>query len=131
MYNAVQQVPNFFSYTGLAVPWNPRPDGSFIPKSPHLLLREGKIADIPYIIGDMKDEGTLFSLVPQLSIPTDKEFQAFWKDNYFKNLTAEQVKAFTDLYTQDPAAGSPFDTGIANAIGPQYKRLAAAQGGEY
>lgn len=128
MYNAVQQVPNFFSYTGLAVPWNPRPDGSFIPASPHVLLREGRIANIPYIIGDMKDEGTLFSLVPQLRLQNDQDFQSFWKDNYFKNLTDVQVKAFTDMYPQDPAAGSPFDTGAANTIGPQYKRLAAAQG---
>lgn len=53
IYNAVQQVPNFFSYNGLAVPWEVRPDGSFLPASPHTLLRQGKIARVPYIIGDM------------------------------------------------------------------------------
>lgn len=31
------------------------------------------------------------------------------------------------LYPQDPAAGSPFDTGEQNALTPQYKRLAALQ----
>ena len=53
IYDAVQQVPNFFSYTSTSVPWYPRPDGSYLVASPHTLLREGKIANIPYIIGDM------------------------------------------------------------------------------
>ncbi|KAK4496750.1 hypothetical protein PRZ48_012733 [Zasmidium cellare] len=128
IYNAVQQVPNFFSYTGLAVPWEVRPDGKFLPASPHTLLRQGKIANVPYIIGDMKDEGTIFSLTPQSNMTTDQDFQAFWRTNYFPQLSGAQVKAFTDLYSQDPAQGSPFDTGDLNAIGPQHKRLAAAQG---
>ena len=33
-----------------------------------------------------------------------------------------------DLYPADPAAGSPFNTGDANALTPQYKRIAALQG---
>ena len=32
------------------------------------------------------------------------------------------------LYPSDPAQGSPFDTGVDNALSPQYKRLAALQG---
>ena len=32
------------------------------------------------------------------------------------------------LYPQDPTQGSPFDTGMANAITPQFKRIAAFEG---
>lgn len=53
IYNAVQQIPNFFSYTSTKVPWYPRPDGTYLKDSPHRLLRQGSVADIPYIIGDM------------------------------------------------------------------------------
>jgi carboxylesterase type B len=54
VYNAVQQLPNFFSYTNVRLPgWYPRPDGTYLVGSPHRLLREGKVADVPYIIGDM------------------------------------------------------------------------------
>lgn len=128
LYNCLQQIPNFFSYTSTKVPWYPRPDGTFLKKSPHTLIREGKIANVPYIIGDMKDEGTLFSLVSQLNITSDADFRSFWKDIFFQDLSDEQIQAFTDLYSQNPAEGSPFDTGVMNAIGPQYKRLAAAVG---
>jgi acetylcholinesterase len=75
LYNAVQQLPNFVSYTNVHLPgWYPRPDGTFPLDSPHHLLREGKAANIPYIIGDMKDEGTLFSIAAQLNITTDADF---------------------------------------------------------
>lgn len=54
VYNAVNQLGNFFSYTSVRLPgWYPRPDGKYLKDSPHRLLRDGKVADIPYIIGDM------------------------------------------------------------------------------
>jgi hypothetical protein len=39
-----------------------------------------------------------------------------------------QVQTLVDLYPDDPSAGSPFRTGPANNIYPQYKRLAAILG---
>lgn len=77
--NCVQQIPNFFTYSSTSVPWYPRPDGKYLVDSPHRRLRQGKVANIPYIIGDMKDEGTLFSVVPQLNITDDADFQSFCK----------------------------------------------------
>lgn len=54
VYNAVNQLGNFFSYTSVRLPgWYPRPDGNYLKDSPHRLLRQGKVADIPYIIGDL------------------------------------------------------------------------------
>lgn len=128
LYNVVQRIPNFLSATSTKVPWYPRPDGTYLVDSPHRLLRQGKIADIPYIIGDMKDEGTLFSLVASLNITTDDDFRHFWKQIFFQNATDEEVKAFTDMYSTDPRKGSPYDTGVLNQLGPQYKRLASAVG---
>jgi acetylcholinesterase len=46
----------------LALAWQPRVDGVFITQSPLKLVREGKVANIPFITGDCDDEGTLFSL---------------------------------------------------------------------
>ncbi|KAJ7717346.1 hypothetical protein B0H16DRAFT_1740638 [Mycena metata] len=57
---------------------------------------------------DDDDEGTLFSL-SNTNITTDEEFIA-------------------TLYPDDPTQGSPFDTGLANQLTPQFKRLAAFQG---
>lgn len=75
----------------------------------------------------MKDEeGTLFSVVPQLNITTHEDFQSFFKELFSQTLSAEGVEAFTNLYSQDPAEGSSYDTRAPDAIGLQYKCLAAA-----
>ena len=47
---------------------------------------------------------------------------------WFPGSTTADVKPLLDLYPSDPAAGSPFDTGDANAFSPQYKRMAALTG---
>lgn len=127
-YAAVQGQPNFLSYNSSLVPWYPRPDGTFLKDSPHRLIRTTGIADIPFVIGDMKDEGTLFSLVNQFDVTTDAQFKQYFKEIFFKNATQEQVDTLCDMYSEDPREGSPFDTGLANAVTPQYKRLAALIG---
>ncbi|KAI1852942.1 hypothetical protein JX265_012970 [Neoarthrinium moseri] len=120
-------LPGLVSYLGTYFPFSPRPDGVFLKDSPHRLLREGRYSRVPYLIGDTKDEGTIFSVIPQLNVTTSKDF-----DNYFEllfqNLTPQQVAAFTSLYSEDPKDGSPFDTGNRTFLGPQYKRLSAALG---
>lgn len=128
LYNAVQQLPTFLSYESTKVPWYPRPDGNYLVDSPHRLLRQGKAAKVPYIVSDMKDEGTLFSLITALNVTTDADFQKFFHDVFFPSLSSQEVKAFTDQYSEDPAEGSPFGTGDLNQLGPQYKRISAAIG---
>ena len=39
-----------------------------------------------------------------------------------------QVQRLLALYPQDITQGSPFDTGISNALTPKYKRIAAITG---
>jgi len=38
------------------------------------------------------------------------------------------MRQFSTLYPADITAGLPFDTGLLNAITPQFKRIAAVQG---
>jgi hypothetical protein len=42
--------------------------------------------------------------------------------------TDDQVDQLATLYPENPIQGSPFDTGLLNAVTPQFKRIAAVQG---
>ncbi|TVY16163.1 putative secreted lipase [Lachnellula arida] len=128
VYAAVQEQPLYLGYTSLAEKWFPRPDGTFLKDSPHRLVEAGIIADVPVIIGDMRDEGTLFALLPQLNTTTDDEFKDYFQTTWWPNATDAQVEKLMELYPQDPTAGSPFGTGDLNNLFPQYKRLAALIG---
>jgi len=123
--NAISKSPNFFQTQDL--PWQPRVDGSLIPQTPFKLISEGKVSKIPFINGDLDDEGTAFSLGLS-NITTDADFQAFIKSDEFPGASDTDIQALAALYPADPAAGSPFDTGENNAITPQFKRLSALQG---
>ena len=46
----------------------------------------------------------------------------------FPNSNETDIDTLLELYPDDIAAGSPFNTGDANAITPEYKRLAAVLG---
>jgi len=98
-----------------------------IPRNPMQLVESGKIARIPFINGDVEDEGTLFSLATT-GITTDAQFVEYVKTNYFPYITDEQMQALAAAYPDDVTQGSPFNTGTANAITPEYKRIAALQG---
>ncbi|EIN04660.1 alpha/beta-hydrolase [Punctularia strigosozonata HHB-11173 SS5] len=112
---------------GLNITWEPRVDGVFLPESGQNLVAKGIIADIPIVNGDCDDEGTIFS-VTLANITTDEQVSDFISRNFFPGASSSQMANLLALYPQDPAAGSPFDTGEQNALTPQYKRLAALQG---
>ena len=59
---AANQTSNAFSYAGLNVPYITRADGIFLSEPPRKLSLAGKFAKVPFIIGDVKDEGTIFSI---------------------------------------------------------------------
>lgn len=44
------------------------------------------------------------------------------------NVSQDVIQQVETLYPQDITQGSPFDTGILNAITPQFKRIAAFMG---
>ncbi|KAG5643870.1 hypothetical protein DXG03_009500 [Asterophora parasitica] len=113
-------------------PWGVTIDGDIIPGSPSVLTAQGKIAKIPFIAGNVKDEGTVF-VKPQ-TIETDDDLLTFLEKDYlnrgasfFQNTTS--IALLKLLYPNIPALGSPFDTGNTTFFGAQFKRAAAIYGG--
>ncbi|RPD58743.1 alpha beta-hydrolase [Lentinus tigrinus ALCF2SS1-7] len=119
--------PTFTDYTGLVSQLSPRADGTFLTTPPYQLVNQGKIADVPFIVGDVKDEGTIFGF-GSLNVTTDDEVASYVSELWFPGSSTADVSRLLQLYPSDPAAGSPFDTGDANAFSPQYKRIAALTG---
>jgi carboxylesterase type B len=97
-------------------------------ESPHRLAAAGKIASVPLIIGDMRDEGTAFSLLAQLETLTDKDFAKYFKEVWWPKATDAEISRLMELYPPDITQGSPFGTGVLNAVTPNFKRLAAVVG---
>ncbi|EKM49797.1 uncharacterized protein PHACADRAFT_131622 [Phanerochaete carnosa HHB-10118-sp] len=127
LMNAVNQSPSISSPQSLALAWTPRADGVFLPDDPQTLVTQGSVASVPFVTGDCDDEGTVFAL-STLNISTDAEVQTYFKTFYVPNATSSELDTMLQLYPQDPAQGSPFDTGDLNVLSPQYKRIAAILG---
>ncbi|KAK8134333.1 Alpha/Beta hydrolase protein [Apiospora sp. TS-2023a] len=125
--NAVNSVPGLLSYSSIALSYMPRPDFTALTASPEVLAQEKKYAAVPMIIGDMEDEGTIFALF-QSNITTTGMLVDYLSDLFFTEASRDQVSQLVDTYPASITAGSPFGTGILNAIYPQYKRLAAILG---
>ncbi|KAJ7660448.1 carotenoid ester lipase precursor [Mycena rosella] len=119
--------PGIFAYQSLALAWLPREDGTFLTANPQALVQQGKVANIPFVTGDCDDEGTLFSL-STLNITTDAEFIKYIQTYWIPEATAAQGVTLNSVYPSDITQGSPFNTGILNALTPQFKRIAAFQG---
>ncbi|KAL1296824.1 hypothetical protein AAFC00_004450 [Neodothiora populina] len=128
LLQATNSVPAIFSYTSLNLAYLPRPDpsDSFYPISPDVAVRNGAYTKVPIIVGDQEDEGTLFSLV-QTNITTTEEVVDYFS-MIFPDTEVSLTAGLVDTYPDDPAAGSPFRTGSANQIYPQFKRVAALVG---
>jgi len=124
---AIDKSPSIFSSTTLNLAWQPRTDGVFLKDTPQNLVLQGSVADIPFVNGDNDDEGTLFAL-PLLNITTGAEAIAYFKQNYLPEANDTVIQQVSTAYPDNILDGSPFDTGIFNAITPEFKRLAAFQG---
>lgn len=124
---AINTTPSLFAYQSLELAWLPRVDGVFLTEPPFNLVASGSVASIPFVTGDCDDEGTLFSLA-NLNVTTDAEFSTYLQQAYIPSATAAQLAQVATAYPEDITQGSPFDTGILNALTPEYKRLAAVQG---
>ncbi|KAJ7503276.1 Alpha/Beta hydrolase protein [Mycena galericulata] len=123
----VNHTANLFSYSSLNNVWRPRVDGDVVVRNPLVSVARGLYAKVPIMTGNCDDEGTMFSLTTT-NITTNDEFERYIHSNYLPKATAEEIANLSALYPDDPAQGSPFDTGIANTLTPQFKRLAAFQG---
>ncbi|KAJ7166299.1 carotenoid ester lipase precursor [Mycena crocata] len=119
--------PFIFAYQSLVLAWLPREDGVFLTDNPQRLVQQGKVANVPFVTGDCDDEGTLFSL-STLNITTNAQFNNYIKEIWMPSSSAVQASQLSSLYPNSITEGSPFDTGILDALTPQFKRIAAFQG---
>ncbi|KAJ8496267.1 hypothetical protein ONZ51_g1208 [Trametes cubensis] len=124
---AADASPSMFSPQSLHLAWLPRADGTFLTDAPQQLIQKGSVASIPFVTGDCDDEGTLFSLTT-LNITTETGLRSYIVDNYLPTPATDDLDNLMTLYPADVTQGSPFDTGILNALTPEFKRLAAIQG---
>ncbi|KAF8073585.1 carotenoid ester lipase precursor [Lyophyllum atratum] len=124
---AINRSPNIFSYQSLSLAWLPRADGVFLTDNPQKLVQQGKVANIPFITGDCDDEGTLFSL-STLNITTEAQLKTYIQTVFLPGVPTADINTLADLYPGDITQGSPYDTGILNALTPQNKRIASFQG---
>ncbi|KAF8516316.1 Alpha/Beta hydrolase protein [Hysterangium stoloniferum] len=121
---AVNESPSIGGFMSLQacddmLAWQPRIDGEVITENPQ--------DSIPFASGDCDDEGTIFSM-STLNLTTDLEATTYLHENYIPEANDAQFATLATLYPSDPAAGSPFDTGDANQLSPEFKRIAAFQG---
>ncbi|KAH8671726.1 Alpha/Beta hydrolase protein [Xylariales sp. PMI_506] len=126
--NATNSVPIFLSYSSPALSYMPRPDGNVLTASPYVLAKKNLYAAVPIIIGDVEDEGTLFSVF-QANITTTEDLVSYLNTVLFLNATYQDIADLVDTYPyKNGSAGSPFGTGILNEEYPEFKRLAAILG---
>jgi len=51
---AANSVPGILSFNSIALSYLPRPDAVTLTQSPEILVKEGKFAKVPFIIGDQE-----------------------------------------------------------------------------
>lgn len=96
--------------------------------SPDKLGAAGKIANVPLLMGDMRDEGTLLGSFADNDKFTDQQAKDYFRSLFWHNVSDAQLDEVFKLYPRDPTKGSPFGTGHLNVITPQNKRMAAIVG---
>ncbi|EWZ33986.1 triacylglycerol lipase [Fusarium oxysporum Fo47] len=107
--------------------WGQVVDGDFIPASGRALLKKGKFAKVPLLMGTNFDEGTEFA--PQ-GINTTSQFVQYVRS---VDLAKPAVHSIEKLYSNNPAVGIPGTLkgrpeGHLTYLGRQYKRAAAFSG---
>ncbi|OCH90540.1 alpha/beta-hydrolase [Obba rivulosa] len=110
------------------LPWQPRVDGDFLPDMPMELVRKGNVANVPIINGDCEDEGTIFGLDATIAGVTVADNLTSWLPTILHGISEEDINSILEAYPDNVTLGSPFGTGTADAITPEYKRISALQG---
>ncbi|CAN6649830.1 hypothetical protein TRVA0_024S00474 [Trichomonascus vanleenenianus] len=123
---AQNSVPSMVSHSSLALSYCPRPGDKAFSELSFDLITEGKMAKVPFIIGDLEDEGTCFA-VASLNVTSEATFNSYLQ-GLMTHLSSQTMKVVDQLYPSNAADGSPFRTGPANALTGQFKRMAALLG---
>ncbi|KAK0455225.1 extracellular triacylglycerol lipase precursor [Desarmillaria tabescens] len=103
------------------------PSGLF-PDLPSHLLSTGQFARLPFIAGTNLDEGPLFSAPTQDY--TEEVIRSIVNSNYSPPaIPTDVMNELMDLYPDDPAEGSPYNTGNETfGLSPGFKRISAIFG---
>ncbi|KAL2797467.1 cholinesterase [Aspergillus keveii] len=125
--DAANSVPGVLSYHSVALSYLPRPDGTALTDSPDVLAKTGRYARVPFINGNMEDEGTIFALF-QANITTKQGVADYLSKYFFHGATLDQMEELVATYPDVTTHGSPFRTGLLNNWYPQFKRIAAILG---
>ncbi|TFK66012.1 esterase 1 [Pluteus cervinus] len=116
-----------------AFPFDPTIDGpnGLLPDIPSRLVQNGHFARLPFIAGTNLDEGTYF-------IPTDVNSEQFLRLSIIANFSPPVTGIYAlesaadkllQLYPNDPAVGSPFNTGNDTfGLNPVFKQFSALMG---
>ena len=59
---------------------------------------------------------------------SERALREYIATNYIPKISQDDMEKLLKLYPNDIQEGSPFNTGILNALTPQFKRIAAIQG---
>ncbi|THH03528.1 hypothetical protein EW145_g6183 [Phellinidium pouzarii] len=105
--------------------------GGLIPDVPSTLYAQGRFSRLPFIAGNVLDEGTDF-------VPSAVNSTAEIRDELLLNTSpstvsdaehAEVIERILELYPDIPALGSPYGTGNETfGLSSQYKRTASVVG---
>ncbi|WPG98872.1 putative secreted lipase [Acrodontium crateriforme] len=138
LLNAARSVPALISPKSLALSYPPRQDlwDDFYAIDPDVALNEGRFANVPVIMGNQEDEGTVFAL-PLTQLRTNDDMISFFS-SFFPAIPSSKLEPSADItallatYPDQPLLGqpdgSPFRTGGLNNVYPQFKRAAALVG---
>ncbi|TFY81776.1 hypothetical protein EWM64_g2235 [Hericium alpestre] len=124
---AIDTSPNFFAFQGLVLAWLPRVDGVFLREPPQHLVLKGEVAKVPFMTGNCDDEGTLFA-ISSTNLTHNNHMRDYLRQFMLPKASDAQIDLMLRHYPDFAPAGSPFDTGFRNMLGPQFKRMAAIQG---
>lgn len=107
--------------------WGPSVDGDLVPDAPWKLLQAGNFSRIPFITGNVKDEGTLFipTFVSASLLPLKTVVNMLYPSPVDPAIVT-QVEA---KYPNVPALGAPYGTGNETfGLDGEWKQLASVLG---
>eukprot|EP00054_Salpingoeca_dolichothecata_P017906 m.108689 g.108689 ORF g.108689 m.108689 type:complete len:538 (+) comp22643_c1_seq1:56-1669(+) len=84
------------------MPWGPAIDGRYLPALPLDLIKQGKFAKVPFLLGTNHDEGTIFvpfiaDVIPGAKWPIDQDSFMVVMRHFFNETTANEVNQFYPL----------------------------------
>jgi len=127
--DAINKLPGLFSDRGLNLTFGISVDGDLLKKTLKTSLRDGEFSNVPLMLGNTDDEGTIFSVPVVQGVSDDAQFRTFIEKYYVGSADSSTVDSIMAAYPSDPDFGSPFETPtIKYPDFPQYKRIAAFQG---